>query len=204
MDILQNSVDYVNFLIKHKLSTNQFLLLHLLNSEKLIKKKSGTVGFAIGTCIYKWQSNGLGWSQNEIEDLIKKEYVVAFKKHYGEGKEKVYGYTVDDLILTNKFADIMFVNTDEAFEDMLSIYPDTFLINNQTVFTKSGDLDKLSEEYGKLIKNSIHEHDKIKEVILFAKERGLCNMKLDKFISKGVIEPIKKMMEDRPIGQSEL
>ena len=103
---------------------------------------------------------------------------------------------MDDLILTDKFAEIMFIDTDAAFEEILDLYPDTMLVNGSTVFTKSGDLDKLSDAYNKAIKGSLYEHEKIKLIIAYAKERSLCNMKLDKFLSKGVIDPIKKMMEE--------
>lgn len=196
MNILLNCVDYTEFLIKHKLTPNQFLLLYLLYTERLVKSKTGSVGYAMGTCLYKWQDKGSGWSQHEIEDLVKKDYMIAFKKTYEVKEQKLYGYAVDDLILTNKFADIMFINTDEAFEEIVELYPDTFTIQTQTVFTKTGDLDKISDNYNKLIKGSLYEHDVIKQVIVYAKEKGMCNMKLEKFLSKGVVDSIKKMMEE--------
>ena len=90
----------------------------------------------------------------------------------------------------------MFVATDEAFQEILELYPDTFNVNGSVVFSKSGDLEKLSDVYSKLIRNSIQLHDKMKEAIVFAKERGLCNMKLEKFLTKGVIDSIFKMMEE--------
>lgn len=196
MNILTDVTSYVKFLVTHKLSTNQFLLLYLLYTEKMIKVKSGRISYAEGTCIYKWQSKGKGWNQLEIEDLVSKDYIIAFKKSYEiEPSKKVYGYAVDDVILTSKFSDIMFIAVDQAFEEILDLYPDTFIIEGP-VFTKTGDLDKLSEIYAKLIKNSVVEHEKMKELIIFAKERNLCKMKLITFLSRGVIDPIKKMMED--------
>jgi hypothetical protein len=196
MNILTNVTDYTEFLIKNKLSTNQFLLLYLLYTEKMIKSKSGKVSYSEATCLYKWQAKGTGWNQKEIEDLVKNDYVMAFPKTYTIDNQNLYGYAVDDLILTTKFSDIMFVATDEAFQEILELYPDTFNVNGSVVFSKSGDLEKLSDVYSKLIRNSIQQHDKMKEAIVFAKERGLCNMKLEKFLTKGVIDSIFKMMEE--------
>ena len=196
MNILTNVTDYTEFLIKNKLSTNQFLLLYLLYTEKMIKSKSGKVSYSEATCLYKWQAKGTGWNQKEIEDLVKNDYVMAFPKTYTIDNQNLYGYAVDDLILTTKFSDIMFVATDEAFQEILELYPDTFNVNGSVVFSKSGDLEKLSDVYSKLIRNSIQLHDKMKEAIVFAKERGLCNMKLEKFLTKGVIDSIFKMMEE--------
>jgi hypothetical protein len=162
----------------------------------MIKSKSGKVSYSEATCLYKWQAKGTGWNQKEIEDLVKNDYVMAFPKTYTIDNQNLYGYAVDDLILTTKFSDIMFVATDEAFQEILELYPDTFNVNGSVVFSKSGDLEKLSDVYSKLIRNSIQLHDKMKEAIVFAKERGLCNMKLEKFLTKGVIDSIFKMMEE--------
>jgi len=88
----------------------------------------------------------------------------------------------------------MFVNSTFAFEEILEIYPDTFQINGQVVFTKSGDLDKVQQNYFKLIRGNTVKHEEIKYIITYAKERGLCNYKLENFLTKGVIDTIKKMI----------
>lgn len=196
MNILSNVTDYTEFLIKHKLSTNQFLLLYLLYTEKMVKTKTGKVSYSEGTCLYKWQAKGKGWSQPEIEDLVDKEYLVAFTKSYSVQGSTLTGYAIDDLILTQKFYDIMFISTEHAFEELLEIYPDTINVSGTIVFTKSGDLEKVAEGYSKLIRNSITAHEKVKQLMSYAKERGLCNMKLDKFLTKGVLDSISKMIEE--------
>ena len=196
MNIVANVTDYVKFLIKHKLSTNQWLMLYLLYTEKMVKNKQGKVTYDIAGNVYRWQDKGKGWTQAEIQDLVSKDYIIAFKKNYTIDNQTIYGYMMDDLILTDKFAEIMFIDTEDAFKEILELYPDTMVVKGTTVFTKSGDLDKVSDEYCKLIKSNLYEHEKIKLVVTYAKERSLCNMKLDKFLSKGVIDPIKKMMEE--------
>lgn len=191
MGILDNVDEYVDFLTKQKLSTNQFLLLYLLYTEKFVKVDDKLKYKRIGN-IYKWSSEGKGWTKEEIEDLISKDYVFGIKSiNPSDGN---LTYFVDQLILTQKFSDLMFINANFAFEEILEIYPDTFVVNQSTVFAKSGDLEKVALNYSKLIKNSIAKHEEVKNIILYAKERGLCNYKLENFLSKGVIDSIKKMM----------
>ena len=193
MGILDDVNAYVDFLTKNKISTNQFLLLYLLYTEKFVKVDDKLKYKRIGN-IYKWASEGKGWTKEEIEDLIDKDYVFGIKSL--NPKDNTLTYFVDQLILTQKFSDLMFINTTFAFEEILEIYPDTFVVNQSTVFTKAGDLDKVQANYSKLIKNSIAKHEEVKNIILYAKERGLCNYKLENFLSKGVIDSIKKMMEE--------
>jgi len=188
--MIDNLNAYVDFMVKHKLSTNQFLLLMLLHTESYFKSQYGLKYKTVGN-IYKWSKEGNGWTENEIEDLIAKEYIFGIKSKQSNG---TITYSIDQLILTQKFSDIMFVNGNFAFEEILEIYPDTFQIQNQVVFTKSGDLDKVQQGYSKLIRGNILKHEEIKQIILYAKERGLCNYKLENFLTRGVIDSIKKMI----------
>ena len=201
MNILDDSTAYTDFMIRHRLTTNQFYLLYLLYTERMIKdKESGKLGYDKFSNIYKWLNasntiKGAGWIKSEIQDLIDKEYVIALSQETTENGKLKENYSIDQLILTNKFSDLIFINGNFAFEEILELYPDTFLIKEQTVFTKTGDLDKLSDAYSKAIKNSIHKHKEMLELIDFAKSHNLCNMKLENFLGKGVIDSIKKMME---------
>lgn len=180
--MIENVNAYTDFLVKYKLTTNQFYLLLLLYQETMFEDKGGLKYKKYGN-IYKWTSEGQGWNSAEIEDLIKKDYVFGIKP-----------YKIDQLILTQKFSDVLFKNSIFVFEEILEIYPDTFIIKTQTVFTKSGDLEKVQQNYSKLIKGSTAKHEEIKQIILYAKERGLCNYKLETFLSEGVLDSIRKMM----------
>ncbi len=196
MGILDDSNAYVEFLTKNKLSTNQFLLLYLLYTEKMSKVNNQLRFKKIGN-IYKWSAEGTGWSEKEIEDLIKKDFVFAVKgKHIDDQGNESYKYFIDQLLLTQKFSDLMFINANFAFEEILEIYPDTINVQGTTYFTKSGDLDKLALDYCKLIKNSLHKHEEVKGIVAFARERGYCNTHIAKFLTKGTIDSIKKIMEE--------
>lgn len=188
--LLDDPVNYVDFLCKNKLKPNQFLLLYLLYTEKMVKSGT-TLKFTKGGLIYKWSNEGAGWTKDEIKDLVAKEYVISLSTDYA----------YDQLILTSKFVDLMFINGGEAFEELLELYPDTFSINGQTIFTKTIDLDEQEKLYVKAIKNSQSKHEEVKKMLIFAKEKGgLLNLKIDKFISGKIWEAIKKIKEEQGTG----
>lgn len=182
--LLDNPENYIDFLCKNKLKTNQFLLLYLLYTEKMVKHGS-TLKFTRGGLIYKWSNEGAGWTKDEIRDLVNKEYVISLSEDFA----------FDQLILTNKFGDLMFINGGQAFEELLELYPDTFMVNSTKVFTKTVDLEEMEKFYVKAIKHSQNKHQEVKELLLYAVDKNLINMKIDKFISGKVWESIKKIKE---------
>ena len=187
--LLDNPENYVDFLCKNKLKPNQFLLLYLLYTEKMVKQ-GVSLKFTKGGLIYKWSNEGAGWTKDEIKDLVTKDYVISLSQDYA----------FDQLILTSKFVDLMFINGGEAFEELLELYPDTFMVNSTKVFTKTVDLDELEKNYVKAIKNSQSKHEEVKEILTYAIEKNLLNMKIDKFIAGKVWESIKKIKESEGEG----
>jgi hypothetical protein len=187
--LLDNPENYVDFLCKNKLKPNQFLLLYLLYTEKMVKQ-GVSLKFTKGGLIYKWSNEGAGWTKDEIKDLVTKDYVISLSQDYA----------FDQLILTSKFVDLMFINGGEAFEELLELYPDTFMVNSTKVFTKTVDLEELEKNYVKAIKNSQKKHEEVKEILTYAIEKNLINMKIDKFIAGKVWESVKKMRESEGEG----
>lgn len=188
--LLDDPVNYVDFLCKNKLKPNQFLLLYLLYTDKMVKSGS-TLKFTKGGLIYKWSNEGAGWTKEEIKDLVNKDYVISLSPDYA----------YDQLILTSKFVDLMFINGGEAFQELLELYPDTFNVQGNVVFTKTVDLDQYEKIYVKAIKNSQSKHEEVKNLILYAKEKGnLLNIKIDKFIEGKVWDTIKKMKDSEGGG----
>jgi hypothetical protein len=188
MNILEDVNEYVDFLIKNKLTTNQFLLLYLLFTEKMVRDSKGKMQYSESGAIYKWLDKGKGWCKQEIVDLEEKGYLIPVSKD---------NYQIDQLIVTTKFSDVMFINLEMAFEEILDIYPDTILVEGNVVFTKSGDLERVSQEYRKIIKNSIKKHEEVKELIKFAIEEKLVKSKLDKFLTKATIDSLGRLKEQR-------
>lgn len=185
--MLLDDVDYyVDFLCKNNLSTNQFLLLYLLYREKMIKDPTGKFKYTNVGNIYKWLDKGQGWTENEIIDLINKDYVVSVAKG---------NFAIDQLILTSKFVDLMFISSGDAFEEVLELYPPTVTINGKGFMLKACDLEECSKAYLKAIKNSNRKHQEVLECIKYGVEKGLINTKIDKFVSGRLWEDLRKMKE---------
>jgi hypothetical protein len=184
MNILDDVTEYVNFLVKHKLSTNQFLLLYLLFTEKMVKDGNGKLKYTQGGSIYKWVAEGKGWTSAEVDDLYQKGYVIPVQKG---------SYQPDQLILMPKFSELMFIDMDMAFEEILEVYPDTIMVQGDSFLTKTGDLEKVAQEYRKIIKGSLKLHEEVKQLIIFAKERKLIKSKLENFLKKPMIDSLRRM-----------
>ena len=187
--LLDEPENYVDFLCKNKIRPNQFLLLYLLYTEKMVKEGS-SLRFTKGGLIYKWSHEGAGWTKEEVKDLVDKEYVISLSPDYA----------FDQLILTSKFVDLMFVNGGEAFEELLNLYPDTFMVQGNKVFTKTGDLDVMEKAYVKAIRGSQTKHKEVMEILGYAIEKNLLNIKIDKFILGKVWDSVRKMKETEGTG----
>jgi hypothetical protein len=192
MGILDNVTEYVNFLTKNKLTCNQFLLLYLLSTEQMVRDSQGSLKYSSSGSIYKWQNEGSGWTINEVEDLESKGYLIPINKS---------NYSIDQLIITPKFSELFFINSDIAFEEVLDAYPDTITVQGSAFFTKTGDLDKLSSDYKKIIKNSQKKHEEVIELIKFARQKNLINCKLDKFLTKPMLDSIRRMKGEAVNGE---
>lgn len=187
--LLDEPENYVDFLCKNKIRPNQFLLLYLLYTEKMVKEGS-SLRFTKGGLIYKWSHEGAGWTKEEVKDLVDKEYVISLSPDYA----------FDQLILTSKFVDLMFVNGGEAFEELLNLYPDTFMVQGNKVFTKTVDLDVMEKAYVKAIRGSQTKHKEVMEILGYAIEKNLLNIKIDKFILGKVWDSVRKMKETEGTG----
>ncbi len=192
MGILDDVTEYVSFLTKNKLTCNQFLLLYLLCTEQMVRDSQSKLKYSSTGSIYKWQNEGSGWTTSEVQDLEAKGYVIPISKS---------NYSIDQLIITPKFSELFFINADIAFEEVLDAYPDTITIQGTGFFTKAGDLDKLSSDYKKIVKNSQKKHEEVIELIKFARQKNLINCKLDKFLTKAMLDSLRRMKGETVNGE---
>lgn len=193
MGILDDPTSYVDFLCTHKLSPNQFLLCYLLYTEHMIRDKESNLRYATVGNIYKYCDKGTGWSNSDVEDLIEKGYLIDTTKTKDT-------YAIDRLILTEKFVDLMFINANFAFEEFFEAYPNSTMIDGKAAFLKAVDPDVVAERYKKAIKNSAVKHAEIMEIIAYAKENNLINMRVDKFVMGKLWEAIKTQRDEKGEG----
>lgn len=154
---------YVEFLIEHKLTQEQFLLLYLIykGRKDLIIKYKNTFPTSDNTMIGKY------W----IDDLIKKGFI-EFKD------------TTNNAIPTVslKFREI-FCNPIDVAEELLKVYPNTMEIDNKIVPLTAVDIVWVAKEYSNAIKGSQQEHLEVIKDIDFAIKTNALSLGLKAFIN---------------------
>lgn len=150
---------YVSFLVEHKLTQSQYLLLHLVYKQRPDLIKAYKDSFPSG------DSTMIG------EYLTKDLYTKGFLE------VKPNGTTV----VTTKFLDI-FINKHTATDEIFALYPTHW--NNAGVYIPLSAMDRnvFANLYDKAIQSSIIEHLEVVADIKYAIEKELLNIGIDKFI----------------------
>ena len=157
---------YIQCLVDKKLTPNQYIICHLIYHRDLnnMKKYVDSVG---------------KFNKKDIEYLIDKGYLLSTNPN-----------NVGDfisLVATKLFSDTIIIDEEEAFEEVLDIYPDFFYINRSKVASKAcSNILEVEKYYYKLIKGDRFKHESIieksKKVIRMMEEGKLNWHKIDKFI----------------------
>lgn len=144
-------------------------------------------------------------SLNKTKDLEERGLI----RELGYIKNKDGDDTVDflDIHVTEKCIDTFFkdcnIVTEEIGEELFSVYPKFININGtNSVSTKSGDIngvyydkEKTIELYLKRIKYSEEKHNKIIEVVTWAKSKGHINVAFRNFVHDELWEALLEMKE---------
>lgn len=157
---------YTNFLIKHKLTPNQFYFL-LLRNMSIVDSDT-----AVRATIDYIDSTG-GFTIKELEDLESRGYL--------DNVNSPGDFDVIAYFATPKFYNELFVETDLAGEEFWKAYPDKIIINGAEVRAKTGDKEELTKLYAKKIKYNKNTHKKVLESLKKDIEEGL-NMGIEKYI----------------------
>lgn len=161
-----NTEEYINFLIKHDITANQFLLAYLLNME------NGAV------VLYKYMEEGQGWTMEEVDDLVAKGFIFS-TNHTKSGQDDYY---LDRYLATSTFKNLVFIECDEAFEEILEMYPTFIIVEGKKYSTKGGPIEKLSKTYNRLIHGNMKTHEKVKEALNYGIDNHLINMGMTKWV----------------------
>ena len=150
---------YVKFLVKHKISPEQYLLLHLLyeNRKDLIED-------------YKIAFKGINErmvSDKGLKDLIEKGFIIkTFSGSYKLGRP---------------FLDV-FIDADKATEEVFKLYPP--FINSRGVDIPLTAMDRklFAKIYINKINKSYDEHSQILLDIQYAIDTGRISTGIEKFL----------------------
>lgn len=139
--MLINFEKYVDYLVRKKLTPNQFAFLWMVFHKdwKNIRRYNKEVG---------------KFSKTDINDLIDKQFILYTKRE--DDRDKL---SIDEMVVTHLFSDeILITDPFEALSEVLDVYPQYFMIDRKKQSTTSCDLDQLADKYFRTIKGDKIEH----------------------------------------------
>lgn len=133
---------YVKFLVEHKLTEHQFLMLWLI-------KTKNTDAIAL----YRRNKS---FNIAELDDLIERKWIDDF----GLVKDNVRTFNIVDFVVTDKF-DKIIIDPDDAYEELCKVYPKWFNFKGIKAPAITGDPDKLAKLYFECHKGNRLIHERI-------------------------------------------
>lgn len=162
---------YIEFIIEHKLTQEQYLLLQLLYEERVDLIKDYKQAFP--------NESGKMISDYLLKDLFNKEFLVK---------------TTTGFKLGDKFYDA-FIDGHKATDEIYDLYP--AFINHNGIDIPLIAMDKrvFREIYIKKINGSVKEHNEVKKDIQYAIDNNLIKTGLNKFLTSEMWKAIRKYRE---------
>lgn len=164
---------------KHTLNSRQFMYMWALLRDPLYT----------GTTIEKGKSKklltfgeeGTVMTLSKIDPIPLEELKELEEKGFIIDLNSGSKYYFDSFVLTPLFPEEFFIAR-EDFEELWECYPITINVNGSIVPARSGDYDTLRQKYIDIIGKDKDLHQNILTVTEQAKERGLINLGLEKYI----------------------
>ena len=149
---------YVKFLIEHKLTQGQYLLLHLIHKGRpdLIKA---------------YKENFPADDNSMIGSYLTQD---LFNKGFLEKRGEV-------VVITSKFLEI-FISKHTATEEIFDIYPTHFSKDGVQIPLSAMDRNVFANLYDAAIQSSVIEHIEVVKDIKYAIEHNLLMIGIDKFV----------------------
>ena len=162
----------VDFLSQLKITANQYLFCHLLYTKEFdTLRKYVTSSYTI-----KEKEYDLRFTEEEIKDLVDRGYVV---KLFNKNSPSSY-------MVTDKFSRKLFIEIDEAGEQLWDTYPKTLKIDGIIQSTRTCDKEEVLELYAKRIKFSLEKHKEIMILLnkykVLVKDGRMNGMGIEKWI----------------------
>lgn len=174
MVVFDEPKQFVEFLARHRLSSDQFLFMFLIYREDYIS-------------LYKYTEQVKGLMPQEITDLVRRGYLV--------NENKADEYFADSFTVTEKF-------TAELYEDALDnaakfwdAYPSYMYIDGKKVWIKTEDKEKFLEEYTKKVGYSHRLHKKVMAALVYAKQVNEIHMGIGKWFRSEQWKEIEKQVK---------
>jgi hypothetical protein len=127
---------YVDFLTANEISEHQFLILWLVQNKDINNIK-------------KYKLKFKQFNVEEILDLIDRGFIDDF----GVVRDK-QEFDIFNFLVTDKFSKLVTIDYQDAYDNLVMVYPKWVTVQGRKYPTITGDPLKLSKEYLKYHKNN--------------------------------------------------
>ena len=170
-----NTKKLTSLLIKYNLSPEEFYIL-----DALYKKEHRALKDYI-------ESRG-NFNIKILETLEEKEYIQYW------GKDGTYNVT--DILVTDKFYNNIYIDSEIAGDEFFKTYPSFISIDGKMIMSKKCDRDLYVEKYCKDIGFDKERHIKIIEGLKIAKAKSLINMAIRNFIDSQMYDILEELHDN--------
>lgn len=161
MVVFETPKELVEFLAKHRLTSDQLLFMFLIYSEEY-------------SLLYQYCEQVKGLHPEEVQDLVRRGYLVNMN-------DKANQYWADSFIVTEKFTSEIYKHAEDAALEFWNTYPSPLYIEGRAYSTKGVDKEEFIELYMKKIGFSKRLHKRVMDTLAYAIREGTANMRIDKW-----------------------
>lgn len=176
--VLDEPKEFVKFLARHRLTSDQFLFMFLIYKEEY-------------EALYQYTEQVKGLPPAEINDLVRRGYMIN-ENQRGQ-------YFADGFIITDKFSSEVFSMIDKAAEEFWETYPLAIYVDGKRFSAKTADKADLCDRYNKKIGYSVRKHKKVMEALRYGIQHNLINMGIEKWFRS---EQWKQLEEEMKLTQN--
>jgi hypothetical protein len=126
------------------------------------------------TLMNKFNNETGGVPHAEYKDLVKKGMLIDYNK---DGESFMDNCTIEDSVATT-----LFVEIDQAGQEMWEAYPNYLFVKGVQMPSKSTDKVAVLEKYMDNIACNPVRHARVMELLAYAKTNGLITMGIDKWV----------------------
>ena len=148
--------------------------------------------------MYKFVQEGVGFTPDEIDDLVQKRLVINLNPEND--------YYLDSFVVADKFAGAIYVSEETIpGTEFWNRYPRTLYIEGKRFPARNADKDRFIEDYAKETKLRVDKHRRIMDALEYAVQNRLITMGIRKWFDSKQWESMEEEMKTRKeAGTNEL
>jgi len=175
--MIDNVKKFIDLLVRFEINANQLLFLTIVHKKDYAP-------------LYKFVTEGKGFTPEEIDDLVDKGLVINLNKDED--------YFLDSFITTDTFITGLYYEDEEiAPTEFWDAYPRMLYVEGKRFAARNTDKVQFFEDYNKVIGMRVDRHKEIMECLHYAVKNKLVNMGIRKWFDSKQWETIEEEMQQR-------